>query len=329
MPKQTLESLQMGRGLAALMVVFVHYNVAPLGRVWESGVDFFFVLSGFIIFYVHHEDFGNHKKLWHYFYRRLVRIYPIYWLIIGSYLGTHYLLGNNLKDFYHANTSGIIKTIILAGNHPLVILTSWTLAYEVFFYLLIALRFIFRQRSIFYFFFLVPILGFLNIKFLPVSGFYYSSFFLEALLGIATFSFFQRKSISLKLIYFLIFSGVILLGILPYLNAGERFIIRGIPSFIIIFALVGWEKNQKIKIPAFFMHLGNASYMLYLSHTILLSTLSSFIPKLDFIPVLLLRLFIVILTILCAVLAHYYVEKPILKFLRKLSGTQPTKNTGV
>ena len=61
--KSQLASLQVGRGLAAMSVVFAHAAlgtrdfVAPLPQIAQSvfsfgwlGVDFFFVLSGFIIY---------------------------------------------------------------------------------------------------------------------------------------------------------------------------------------------------------------------------------------------------------------------------------------
>lgn len=315
MSNRTLASLQMGRGIAALMVVFVHLPVAPLYKVWPSGVDFFFVLSGFIIYYVHHSDFGKPTKIGPYLYRRFIRIYPIYWLVIGSYMLMHYLAGHHLKDFYQANTWGIVQTIALFHHHPLVVLTSWTLAYEVFFYLSISFRFIFKHPGIFYIFFLLPILSLFKLYPLAVAGVYYSSFLLEALLGIITFEFYRKKNLRIEVMYFVLFLGIIFTGVLPYILETDRFITRGLPAGLVLFALVGWEKHKKIRIPAVFMHLGNASYLLYLSHPIVLSTLH---PLFLFIgSAALVKGLLAMIAILVAIAGHYLVEKPLLSFLRQ------------
>jgi len=52
--------------------------VAQFGH---AGVDFFFVLSGFIIFFVHGKDIGKPSRLPHYVWRRFIRIYPVYWAV--------------------------------------------------------------------------------------------------------------------------------------------------------------------------------------------------------------------------------------------------------
>jgi len=316
MARPILESIQAGRGIAAFMIVFVHAEVTFLGRIWGAGVDFFFVLSGFIIFYVHHQDFGNHKKIGRYLYRRFVRIFPVYWFIIAGYLGLHYLLGNNLKDFYQSNAMGLMKTVLLFPGHPLVVLTSWTLSYELIFYLVVVLRFTFKPSIVFYSFFLLPLLGIWGWYLLPISQAFYHSFFIEALLGTFVFSFYQRKSINFPIIYSLLFGGFFLLGFAAYyLPIQNPLLIRGVPCFMILLALVGWEKKQKISIPRFFLILGNASYVLYLTHPIFLSILAALIPDFGF-PLLMKSLRIT-LTVVLAIIVHYCLEKPLLKFLRK------------
>src|SRR5665213_1586618 len=90
------------RGLAALLVVFYHLgdtlakpkylgaDADPLKSLFSfgsCGVQFFFVLSGFIITLVHRKDFGVPQRLPHYVRKRLVRIYPTYIIIfVAVYL---------------------------------------------------------------------------------------------------------------------------------------------------------------------------------------------------------------------------------------------------
>lgn len=67
-----LSSIESARGIAAFMVVLFHttgimnlpkyFSVMPLGGVFgfgHAGVDFFFVLSGFIILFIHYDDIGK------------------------------------------------------------------------------------------------------------------------------------------------------------------------------------------------------------------------------------------------------------------------------
>ena len=88
-------SLQSCRAIAAMLVMFYHLGqaiddekyfgtdlfTAPLLFGGSAGVYFFFVLSGFIIYFVHCADFSHPNRLKNYIYNRVVRIYPTYWII--------------------------------------------------------------------------------------------------------------------------------------------------------------------------------------------------------------------------------------------------------
>src|SRR4051812_16613211 len=88
---KTIHTLQAYRGLAALLVVFSHaqniyakYGPSPgwpvLFQFGSAGVQFFFVLSGFIMLWVHAADIGRPAAAGKYFHKRFIRIYPIYWV---------------------------------------------------------------------------------------------------------------------------------------------------------------------------------------------------------------------------------------------------------
>src|SRR5512133_4113793 len=85
-------NLQLFRGVAALLVVLYHasiYSQEQFGRTFlaglflfgHTGVDFFFVLSGFIICYIHFSDIGNPTRLRDFALKRLTRVFPIYWIV--------------------------------------------------------------------------------------------------------------------------------------------------------------------------------------------------------------------------------------------------------
>jgi len=86
---QSLVSIQVLRGVAALMVAFAHFHPAlaeltgtdpPIPNFVGGafGVDLFFVISGFVILYSSEPLFGRHDGTARFFLKRLVRIVPLY-----------------------------------------------------------------------------------------------------------------------------------------------------------------------------------------------------------------------------------------------------------
>ncbi len=79
------------RGVAALLVVGFHlfetYSKGPNFQIINHGylaVDFFFVLSGFVIGYAY-DDRWDRMSLGNFFKRRLIRLHPL--VIMGSFIG--------------------------------------------------------------------------------------------------------------------------------------------------------------------------------------------------------------------------------------------------
>lgn len=89
--KPRYEILDGLRGVAAMIVVAFHlfetYSAGPRFQILNHGylaVDFFFVLSGFVIGYAY-DDRWNKMTIWSFFKRRLVRLHPM--IIAGSLIG--------------------------------------------------------------------------------------------------------------------------------------------------------------------------------------------------------------------------------------------------
>src|SRR5713101_596459 len=108
-----LNSLQACRAAAAILVVFYHtshgifrlekyFGHKPFGPVFDfgfAGVDFFFVLSGFIMMYVHAADFGQPRALGAYIWKRFTRIYPAYWIVFAVILPVYIFVPHFGYDF--------------------------------------------------------------------------------------------------------------------------------------------------------------------------------------------------------------------------------------
>ncbi len=146
-----MASIEAARAVAALSVVLMHaanlMSVEQLsghvgmGQVFDFGyvgVDFFFVLSGFIITYIHYGEIGRPSMMGRYLWRRFSRIFPIYWFIlllvimvttlarlaVGKPLGIEIGMGD---------IAGTVFLLIGEGE-PKYVGVAWSLQYEVMFY---------------------------------------------------------------------------------------------------------------------------------------------------------------------------------------------------
>ncbi|MDO4637397.1 MAG: acyltransferase [Lautropia sp.] len=133
---KTLYSLQALRFIAAALVLVSHirneYGLSPFG---SSGVDIFFVISGFIIHYVTRDGAPQ------FFVRRLIRIVPLYWL------GTLALAAVAIKAPSLLHQTSVDLPTLLASlffipvwndtvqYHMPLLTLGWSLNYEILFYL--------------------------------------------------------------------------------------------------------------------------------------------------------------------------------------------------
>lgn len=150
--KQKIDLLQAYRAFAAILVVLFHFAGAitnyfkteMFGSFFQFGwvgVDFFFVLSGFIITYIHLKDVKSKTNSTLFLKKRFVRIFPIYWVISAIVLIALLKMQGKTTNSYSIDlhsASGItylIKCFLLipqAGKYFLI--QAWTLTYEVLFY---------------------------------------------------------------------------------------------------------------------------------------------------------------------------------------------------
>jgi exopolysaccharide production protein ExoZ len=152
-----LESIQIVRALAALMVVLFHshYLVDGFPQGFRIGIPFiyaygywgveiFFVVSGFIIAGVTSKsDF----TLWSYFIKRFFRIYPIYWIFCYLSLISYYKFGLNIgQSLEYATIYASFLTAPIANSLP-IYPVGWTLTYEVFFYLIAGIVILFTKQK--------------------------------------------------------------------------------------------------------------------------------------------------------------------------------------
>ena len=140
------------RFLAVTMVFFYHYAHLPLG--W-TGVDIFFVLSGFLITGILW-DTRETRHRWRNFYaRRALRIFPLYYGLLLFFVLTIPLVHwqwHWSQLFYFVYLQNFVRFLPHLGYEPENLLPTtlghlWSLAIEEQFYLLWPLL-VFRARSL-------------------------------------------------------------------------------------------------------------------------------------------------------------------------------------
>lgn len=111
------------RGVAALLVAWYHifegYDFAG-GTLIESinhgylAVDFFFILSGFVIGYAYDDRWGKSLTVKNFFKRRLIRLHPM--VVMGAVLGViaFCIQGSEQWDGTHVATSMVMWALLFA-----------------------------------------------------------------------------------------------------------------------------------------------------------------------------------------------------------------------
>lgn len=147
MDSKKLGWVEFGRGCAAFVVLLAHgfYADVPADQygyvfLWGRwGVCFFFVLSGFIIAYVHWRDIGSPDRARNFWWRRFVRIFPTYWLALFVFLFVRNVLGSadHRIELSAFNVAG--NAVLWPGIGELMLPMAWTLRHEFLFYALFSI----------------------------------------------------------------------------------------------------------------------------------------------------------------------------------------------
>ena len=281
-----IKILQVGRFLAAMGVVLCHVVISVdnfIGGVpaivysilfkGYLGLDFFFVLSGFII----HFTMQRTKKSVATFLReRFIRIMVPYWPVALALAVAYTILPNLGAGPSHWNPWNWISTITLfptSGNSALSV--AWTLQHELIFYFIYATLLFFNKLKvgIICWAFLIAAFTISDTNVWPILQLSLDKINLEFIFGIIAADLVLRSrnvkflpSISLSL-------GLIALFIFFGSHEANRLLIG-----CSIAAMLPWicnlETKEKLHIPEVFVFGGAVSYSIYLIHNPMLSLTS-------------------------------------------------------
>jgi exopolysaccharide production protein ExoZ len=240
-------------------------------RVGASGVHIFFVISGFVMVYTTWRSRLTPGK---FLSRRLIRIYPIYWIMAGTYLIAHALLGTP----YDLGASQVAAAaLLLPGASSLVIGPGWTLSFEMYFYICFAVALLAGLRrgllilSVYY------LLSTVADHFLaPQSSIGHvtsDSLLLEfaggAWLGYAFahgWAVRPRTGAALVLLALILFAS----GFWLDYERLPSVVSWGVPSFLLVTGALAFEPWFRTAAGHALAKLGDSSYLLYLSHILVI-----------------------------------------------------------
>jgi peptidoglycan/LPS O-acetylase OafA/YrhL len=335
--KPRLRGVEAARGIAALLVVCYHTALHVEGNIgglvlWglphfgHAGVDFFFVLSGFIITFVHYKDIGNPKRVLHYAQRRFTRVFPFYWTVLAFYLADAAL-------FHPAENPAFPRLIseffLLPVMYPTIVGGSWTLVFEVMFYSIFAILILNKRLGLAALVVLLisTILGSMSIS--PhylLGNISNASYSLEFFLGMGCAYLLTHKRISRT--GWLMIAGICLFaatgmaevaGKLNGFGVSAR-LLYGSSSALVILGLVERERSGSLCVPKPLAVLGRASYSVYLVHLIAIGLAFHFLSRmLHLTPQDALPLWgaLCVAGVSVGILASHWLEHPIIRVTRR------------
>ena len=310
------------RGLAALVVVFYHYLYRysdiygnteiqyEFVKFGYLGVQLFFVISGFVIFWSiqniqHHSDF---------IISRFSRLFPTYWTAILMTFIIVSILGLPGREVFM--TDALLNMLMFHKilGVPDVDGVYWTLLSELLFYVFIFVLIITKKLKLIEYALLIVVLAAFTLKY---STFWGSPFikmhltqpFIFFSIGVCFYKI--KAKLATRVTYVLLVFSML-----------TSFWLYGLYSSIIllsiylVFSLVIFGKMKFLSHPAL-LFLGAISYPLYLVHQNIGYSIMRYLYSLDF-PFLLTALIAIIISIFLATILNKFIEKPATKLIRTI-----------
>ena len=305
MTQKTIDNVQAVRGIAVIIVVFFHLAVMdrlygggklvhPVFYLGTAGVDIFFVISGFIMVYTTYAKFDDPGYVRTFAIRRITRIVPLYWLL-SALVFCFSLFYPNMINKSAGFKVDVVASFFFLPSHILPLVpVGWTLNYEMYFYFVFALFILFVPRKWLGYalavwcisaFVLGPNPPAAALAESPWWGQTFSPFVFEfcagALIGLMFFSGVRGLSITTSLIALVWFA--VALVALQYYRPGEehnpliRVLAYGPPSALLIYGVTMLELQREFKLPGFLVRFGDASYSIYLTHTLVMHFIGKFL----------------------------------------------------
>lgn len=341
-----LKNVQVLRAIAAMLVLFDHINgelqhsdpgattaFAPFRYIGNAGVDLFFVISGFIMVTTSWSRFGRASSPGTFVLRRLARIFPPYWLVLVPIVVVYLTAAKHLMHAHDGRGDVVASIFLLPQAHDPLLQVSWTLTFELFFYIVFA-AILAAKRSM-----LVPLL---TVWFVfevgarsligqtqnPYLAFLSTPLPIEFIVGAVVGYFYRIERLPFATTVgvggAIAFAAVWLASAFPHATADltkndlARVVQFGIPAAAVVYGAVGREARYGTAAPAWAILLGNASYATYLWHvpiTIVLGSVAMRLRVHGIVADSIAQVASIAIVLAVSLLAYRYFERPVTAFL--------------
>jgi peptidoglycan/LPS O-acetylase OafA/YrhL len=327
--------IEVARGVAATLVILYHasrqidaaFQTPVLKAIFQfghAGVDLFFVISGFVIYYIHYQDVGRPERLGHYAGRRFSRIMPTYWVALAITV----VITAMGHDGMPPPLAIALQAWFLPSGSPMILGVAWTLNFETVFYLFFASLILHRMTGWFLisgwfgFVAVVAVMGW-HVPGLPDR--FQNAMVLEFGAGMAIAAIATRKILlparSILTAGIAVFAIAACFEDRGQLNgyADIARLVYGGASVFIVLGLVSASNDGWFARPRLFGVLGGASYSLYIFQFVFIATTwqallySGLAARLN--P-LLQFVILAATTIIGGILASRYIEQPLIRACR-------------
>lgn len=348
-----INSIQFLRGIAALMVLFFHAQSMVYEKIGyhgaftntgAAGVDIFFVISGFVIYLVFVKNLRSPGV---FLAKRIIRVGPPYWLYTTITVAILLFMPSAFKT--QTFDLGVVASsyFFLLSENPIggigtVLGVGWTIAFEMYFYLLFFVATLVAPKKPMAFFASFIAVGVVASMFIQEQA--VPAFTLVALsalplefMGGCLIAMAYLKGIRVP--RFMAFVFIVLgLAVIYYGGLAEkidhdrdpwRVLFWGVPALLIVGSFVSLDSQKPIRFPKSMLILGGASYSLYLCHQFVLAAIGKSANALHLKQVIsaeVLVIFGMALAVGVALLSYRFVERPVTDFLnRALDGGRSRK----
>lgn len=327
-----LYSIQYLRAVASLSVVVFHltdrYGGSPL--VGSSGVDIFFVISGFIMWITTADRKVTPTQ---FAKKRIVRIVPNYWIAttvtaLLILVKPNFMYGHDLDISRFVGSLFFFPTLSEGKILP-VVLQGWTLVFEMIFYALFMVALFVKQQ------YRIALLASSLIAMAighmvatePHVAAITNPILLEFLAGVLLAISWKSLALAPSAALALVFAGATGLALSEYLKPDLHAVLKfGIPAGLLVAGAVFYEKARRLADVQILRFLGDASYSIYIWHVAAATVLQGVLLRLH-LPLTVQIVLEGLGTVLVTCMIYISVERPVTQFLHNLVVTKLTVRT--
>lgn len=290
-----------------------------------AGVDFFFVLSGFIIAWAHWGDIGRPDRLGRYAVRRFRRIYPPYWGVLLPLSLAYFLFPAAGIPSQHDPVNFVFSFLLLPYPLPPILGVAWTLVFEMIFYVIFGLVILVGRvgwwaLAAWGLAVLVANTAFAALPF-PLSVLL-DVHNIEFLLGIVAAWALRHHRVPAPAMLAIVGSALFVAQMLskhPLLD--DPLVGRlgyGIAAAMAMLGVVELERTRGLAVPWILRQLGAASYSIYLIHGVAISfgvqVATRLVPR--SVPLGLVAIGLILTGVAAGIVYHHLAEKPLTRLMR-------------